>query len=143
MIRKPLYLFVMVSFFLIAGNCQRQQITGIEYTTLTRGYYKELLISADSVRIKEKGRGDTNSVIRWSLRKEQWEQVLGALKDVELSSVNDLQSPTSNRAFDGALHSTIRIIAGDSVYTHSFDDENPHKVLQPLMRLILLTEEKR
>jgi hypothetical protein len=61
-----------------------------------------------------------------------------AMKDLSLKDIDGLQSPTTNRAHDGATHSSIVITFDDgSSISHSFDDENPHPDLQPLLDAIL------
>src|SRR5690606_35766592 len=72
------------------------------------------------------------------IEQDDWSRIMLALQNVSLQDIDGLQSPTQNRAHDGAIHSTIEITFEDgSSVTHSFDDENPHPDLRPLLDEIL------
>jgi hypothetical protein len=121
-----------------AGQCQSVNIRKVEFTTLTRGYQKQVFISQDSVVEIVDGRQEDNKITKRSLSKSEWDSLVKAIQSVDLKEVPALQSPTSRRAFDGARHSSIRISDADGKqYEHSFDDESPHPNLKPLMDAIL------
>ena len=117
-----------------------EDITSITFTKQSRGYLDEVVISRDSVqgyvenhREPENAKDYANAVDT-----DDWAKLMLALKDVPLEDIDGLQSPTMNRAHDGALHSTIAIAFEDgNIITHSFDDENPHPDLKPLLDAIL------
>jgi hypothetical protein len=141
-----LYITVL-SCLIIAANCQTRKmssqqqennmITAIEFTSLTRGYQKHIFITADSLKETVKGRQDNNKIVKRKLPAGEWNALTKSISDIMLSGIAELPSPTSRRAFDGALHSTITISTKDGEsFSHTFDDENPHEKLQPLMEAI-------
>lgn len=111
------------------------QVVRIEFTSLTRGgIIKQIIVTKDSViKSKSEGRGTELQTIKRAISKKDWQRLLKSFKDVTLSQVPELESPTMKRAYDGAKHSTISITTNDATVTHSFDDEEPHKKLQQLM----------
>ena len=140
---KPVLIFWFLTLAGISVQCQTSNIKKIEYTTLTRGYQKHVVISADSVTSSVEGRGEDQQHKR-VLTKEEWNTVIGALKNVKLSEIPSLPSPTMKRAYDGALHSTLTLTTKDQIeLTHSFDDENPHPQVVPLMKAVAAIADKK
>jgi hypothetical protein len=117
-----------------------EEITAITFTKQTRGLLDEVMISRDSVegfvenhRMPENSHHYANAI-----DESQWAKLVMTLNDVQLEDIDGLQSPTMNRAHDGAIHSSIVIAFKDGkTVTHSFDDENPHPDLKPLLDVIL------
>lgn len=142
---------VILSCVSLAGRCQQKAggsapdddmiITKIEFTTLTRGYQKQVFFSADSLIKIIDGRQNEHKVVKRKMDSEKWQELVKAASAVSLVEIPQLQSPTFRRSFDGARHSSIVITTRDGkTYTHGFDDEHPHKKLQPLMDLIKKAE---
>lgn len=133
---------LILSLVVSGATCAQslEQITSITFTKQTRGLVDEVVISRDSVkgflenhRVPEKSHQYSTEI-----DSSQWAELIMALKDVSLEDIDGLQSPTVKRAHDGAIHSSIVIKLEDgSSVTHSFDDENPHPDLQPLLNEIL------
>lgn len=117
-----------------------EEITSITFTKQTRGLLDEVVISRDSVEgFVENHRMPENSH-RYAngIDQSQWAKLIMTLSDVQLQDIDGLQSPTMNRAHDGAIHSSIVItFKNGNTVTHSFDDENPHPDLKPLLQAIL------
>jgi hypothetical protein len=123
-----------------ANSQSLEEITSITFTKQTRGYLDEVVISRDSVQgyIENHREPENSKDYSNAIDNHDWAKLMIALKDVPLQDIDGLQSPTMNRAHDGALHSTIVIAFEDGhTITHSFDDENPHPDLQPLLDAIL------
>jgi hypothetical protein len=118
------------------GYGQSKVITKVGFTSATRGFKKEVFISNDSVTVILDGRAG-NGVVKRKLASSEWDDLVKSLDDVDLSQIPQLKSPTSRRAFDGARHSTLTITNGTGAVTHSFDDEDPHPKLKPLMDCIV------
>lgn len=114
-------------------------ITRITLTKQSRGYFDEVVVSRDSVRgVVENHRSPQNSMT-YAVKTdpEAWARVIMTLDDVSLKDIDGLQSPTMERARDAALHSSIVIAFKDGTkVSHSFDDENPHRDLKPLLDAI-------
>jgi len=132
-------LFTLLVLGMACGQ-SREDITSITFTKQTRGYLDEVVISRDSVHgVIENDRSPENSkTYAAGVDPEDWTKLMVALKDVSLRDIDGLRSPTMNRAHDAAIHSSITITLEDgNTVVHSFDDENPHPDLQPLLNAIL------
>lgn len=135
---NQLLILVMVS--VNAWGQHAENITAISFTKQSRGFLDEVVISRDSVHgATENHRMPENAQnYASSIGEDEWAKLMIALRDVSLEDIDGLQSPTMNRAHDGALHSSIVITFEDGTsISHSFDDENPHPDLQPLLDAIL------
>jgi hypothetical protein len=131
--------FPLAVLFGCAVHSQKtDEVVRIEFTSLTRGYSSKLELTKDSlVEFSTPNRGSASIEKRKKMNPEDWRLLIQALKNVKLSEVPDLKSPTMKRAYDGARHSTLSFTtANGEVLSHSFDDENPHEKLQPMMKLI-------
>lgn len=139
--RKLLFtsIFILTTFNLAAGQTL-DKITTLEFTKQSRGFLDQLVISRDSIHgmVENHRATDQSKHYASDIDQDQWAELVLSLKDVSLADVDGLQSPTMNRAHDGAVHSTIVITLedGQSV-THGFDDENPHPDLKPLLDAML------
>ena len=120
------------------GQTKQPEIIQIEFHTLTRGAYENVRITKDSVQIKKKNITDEKE--RKSARKlkhKEWIDLLNTTKNISLQDIPLLKSPTSDRASDGAYHSTIIITTEDKQSaTHAFDNEKPNEKMQLLMLAI-------
>lgn len=134
---------LLISVLLTAGNTCGQSlesITTISFVKQNRGFLDEIVISRDSVQgFMENHRAPESSQdYATAIDQDQWATLIFSLQDVSLENIDGLQSPTMNRAHDGAIHSSIEISFEDGKkITHSFDDENPHPDLKPLLDAIL------
>jgi hypothetical protein len=138
------YLVFACILFLMAGGkaCSQslENITSITFTKQTRGYLDEVIISRDSVQgyIENHREPENSKDYSNAVDNDDWAKLMIALRDVPLEDIDGLQSPTMNRAHDGALQSTIVIAFKDgNTISHTFDDENPHPDLQPLLDAVL------
>jgi len=130
-------IMLLLSVFMARGQNNQPAITKVEFTTLTRGYQKQIFISPDSVVKIVDGRSDENKMSKRKLSDGEWDAFVKETSGLVLKEIPSLPSPTSRRAFDGARHSTIVIRTGDGKsYSHAFDDENPNEKLHGLMELI-------
>lgn len=120
------------------AQVQQPQIVKIEFHTLTRGAYEHVKVTKDSVQTEKKTKDDQKE--RKSIRKlkpKELENLLNTIQNVSLQDIPSLKSPTNDRAFDGAYHSTIIITTADNqTFTHMFDNEKPNEKLQMLMLAI-------
>jgi hypothetical protein len=134
---KAIVFFASLIVSCLGVRCQSvSSINQIEFTTLTRGYQKHVVLSVDSLIVAMEGR-QGNETLKKKLSKGDWNALMGSLKNTKLSEIPELKSPSMKRAFDGAKHSTLTIITSDQkMLTHSFDDEDPHLKLLPLMSAV-------
>jgi hypothetical protein len=138
---KNLLMFICAAV-LMASRCDGQSdIAKVEFTSLTRGYQKQVFLDKDSVKIIVDGRQEENKVMNRAMPDGAWKDLLVTLKNIELAKLPGYKSPTNRRAFDGAKHSTITVTKTDgTTYSHGFDDINPHAKLKPLLDRILEIE---
>jgi hypothetical protein len=138
----PLVLLAMV--LCLASRCQPSTDVGrIRFTSVTRGYHKEVNITKDSVHTLIQGR-DGNETYSRHLAAGEWEKLTGALKNVTLQEIPKLKSPTDKRAYDGARISSLELqTSKGQTLIHSFDNEQPHATLKPLMEAVLAVEAKK
>ena len=135
--------FLLIASLMTSGRTCGQSlenITTIAFVKQTRGFLDEVVISRDSVQgfVENHRAPEASQQYATGIDQDDWARLIFALKDVSLQDIDGLQSPTMNRAHDGAIHSSIEITFEDgSKITHSFDDEKPHPDLQPLLDVIL------
>lgn len=129
--------------FMVAGSACGQSLENITSITLTkqsRGYLDEVIISRDSLQgfVENHRMPEASKQYATGMDQDRWAALIMSLKDVPLEDIDGLQSPTTNRAHDGALHSSIVItFENGQTISHSFDGEDPHPDLKPLLDLIL------
>jgi hypothetical protein len=146
---KPLYKYTSLVFVFLL-NCAYSQtssyITRIEFNSGSRTFRQQIIITSDSiVSVKEDFRINLKPVVKsGKATPAEWKNILQCLKDVALEEIPSLKSPSDKRTYDGASHGSIIITTRDRrSFTHDFDDENPHAKLQPLMKQILKTRDKK
>lgn len=133
------FLFTMLLVIPAIGQ-SLEDISTIGFTKQSRGFLDEVIISRDSVHGAVENHRTPENARHYSagVENDEWAKLMVALRDISLQDIDGLQSPTMNRAHDGAIHSTIVITFEDGrSVSHSFDDENPHPDLQPLLDAIL------
>lgn len=134
----PCICLLLVAVF-VAQAQTLEDITAITLTKQSRGFVDEVIISRDSVRAFSENHRSADSAFHYAtdVDTDRWAKLILALKDVPLQELDGLQSPTTKRAHDGAIHSSIVITFEDGTsVSHSFDDETPHPDLQPLLDAI-------
>ena len=138
--RISLILIIVVLTSANACAQSAENITTISFTKQSRGFIDEVVIAKDSARgiVENHREPDQARHYAAGVDEDGWASLMTALQGIQLADIDGLQSPTMNRAHDGAIHSSIVISFEDgSTITHSFDDENPHPDLQPLLDAIL------
>jgi hypothetical protein len=134
--------FVLFLLIGVAGCAhaqhQHSQILKIVFSSSSRGYQEEITITQDSLQTFRNDRKNSSLINdKKKIEKGVWQSLVKSIKDVSVTQIPELKSPSMNRASDGALHSTIKIISKDGKsYEHSFDNEDPAKPLMPLMKKI-------
>jgi hypothetical protein len=136
-------LFILLfnlSFISVAQ--ERIDIVSVGFKTFTRGAGKTILISKDSILITPSS-APGKEAVKCNISKEDWELMLKQIRDINLSDIPALTSPTNRRSVDGAWHSEIIIkTTAQKAFSHSFDNEEPNKKLKSLMQVIAMLEKK-
>ena len=130
----PLVLFSLIS---VLAGCQ--SVYDIKFTTGTRGYNKEIVLSPKSISLHEQNfrEPDKEKNTTWAIRKEDWKNVIASLDGVMLREIPLLKAPSDKRTYDGARTSTLAITdKKGKIWYHAFDDESPNEALVPLMKVI-------
>ena len=132
-------LILILSFIFIDSQCSEskelQNNISFEYTVVTRGYYKKILIKNKTVSIFKK-RESPPTVKTCS--EETWKRINDMLKSVDLEQLRTLESPSENRFVDAAAIANLKITHNGKTYkTESFDDGNPPKEIDALVKEIL------
>lgn len=118
-----------------------KDIQKVEFNTLSRGgHYEQIVITEDKLRFQKEKRRSKEEKQTYSrkLKEVEWKQLIQNMEHLNLHEIPKLKSPSMKRAYDGALHSEIIITTLDNQqYIHRFDDEDPNKLLKPLLQFIL------
>jgi hypothetical protein len=124
-------------------SCNETDIVSYEYHSTTMMGKTKVIITQDSVITTFNGRGEPTRSAR-ATQSSEWTSLAASLKDVDLSKISTLESPTNKRATDAAPYGTIFVTTKDSTYTSaSFDGKNPHEMLMPLMQEIIKVWENK
>jgi hypothetical protein len=121
------------------AQAQMNDVMRVEFNSGTRTYREQIILTPDSVMtIKEDFRIDLKPQIQSRvMTKKEWNTLVQSLKNVRLGEIENLQSPSMKRAYDGAAHGSIVITTRDGKsYAHGFDDEEPHEKFRPLLSQI-------
>lgn len=133
--KSILLILLSLSYLKLLG--QDNHITKIEFQSVSRVYYENMIITADSLVVTKKvNRATQKTTTKSAWSGKEWRLLLKDLKTVDLAGLPKLASPTQKRTYDGAKHSRLTIHDGATTYEHHFDDENPHPVLLPVMNCI-------
>lgn len=136
-------LVYLIAVVFMGVSCKELDIVQYEYQSTTMMGRTVIAIRQDSVVTTFNGREGYMRKAR-ATEPSEWMNLANSVKDVELSKISALESPTNKRATDAAPYGTIIITTKDSVYTSaSFDGKNPHEMLVPLMNEIVKISEKK
>jgi hypothetical protein len=134
---------VVIVFLLAFANvshCQQHAgIRTIEFSKTSRGYEAHTRIGSDSLHVWIENRIAGKPPVQHSRKLEpgEWTALVNTLEDVDIKEIPSLPSPSMKRIQDAALHSTLTITLDDGhQFAHSFDNENPHSMLKPLLESI-------
>lgn len=121
---------------------QQQKDYIIEYTAITRGSYKGIVINSNTITVKN-GR-DLEPVTK-PCSKEIWEDIMQKLDSINLKALTNLVAPTQKRLYDGAAHANIKITIGDKTYeTQGFDHGFPPEEIKILCDKVLeISDDKK
>ena len=113
-----------------------QEIKTIWYDASTRGFYERIWVSKDSTTITM----DRNHVakVTYPTSENDWNELLGTLKNVNIDELPNLEAPTSMRHYDGAAFATLGVVEGKSETTsNSFDHGHPPKAIEAVVNKVL------
>lgn len=112
-----------------------QDAISIEYTAHSRGFYQQIFINKKQISIENK-RGE--SPITTTCSETDWNNLMKALKPIDIENIPNLKAPSEKRFYDGAAIANLKIIYTDETYeTPSFDHGNPPTEIATLVKHIL------
>ena len=119
----------------------QERIVEISFGSGGRGFHESIIIRPDSTFVTKDSRDDKLN-IKFSTSKETWERLIQSVSQYSLKDLENLRSPTDDRAYDGALFSGITISTNLKKFDcGQFDDYHPNEKLKSLLEIIL--ESKR
>lgn len=129
---------LLLTIFLGTG-CSSQKktdMTGtqIEYTAISRGLYKKIVVQDQKVSITN-GR-DTEAIVS-QIDNSKWNKIVSEFEKINLDSLSALKAPTEKRFYDGAAIGNLKIIQNPKTYeTAGFDNGFPPKKIEKLVNLL-------
>lgn len=138
---KYLFLILTLSFF--DNGCSESKINqdaiSLEYTAQSRGPYTCIIINKKNVSIQNKREGKPSVK---ACNKTDWDNIIKALKKVDVQNISTLKAPSKDYLFDGAAIANLKITYNNKVYeSQSFDHGNPPKEIAQLVKEILSISE--
>ncbi|MGO4772896.1 hypothetical protein ACEN2I_14635 [Flavobacterium sp. W22_SRS_FK3] len=134
---KIVSLLLLVMF--IGTGCSSQKKTDmtstiIEYSAVSRGYYKNIVIQNQSVLVTN---GRDAQTVENKIDDEKWKQIVGEFEKINLESIPTLKAPTEKRFYDGAAIGNLKITQNQKTYeTQGFDNGFPPKEIEKLVNLL-------
>ncbi|NNK27221.1 MAG: hypothetical protein HKP06_03175, partial [Flavobacteriaceae bacterium] len=122
-----------------ASKMEQNNMITIEYTAITRGSFKEIKATKEIISY-QKNRSEQASVKDCS--EKEWGELMVLLKAIDLDLLSKLEAPSKKHQFDGAAIATLIVTVNEKLYqSPSFDDGNPPKEIESLVKYILTIAE--
>lgn len=130
-----IFLFNGDKLLITAKKVAVEQTTKLEYSAISRGFFKHIKINAKSITIQNKPDGKP-VVIECS--EVQWLKLTSLLNNISFDGISNLTPPTKKRLYDGAAIAKLKVTKnGQTVTTPSFDHGSPNKEIANLVKEIL------
>lgn len=108
--------------------------TVIEYSAMSRGYYKKIVVQNQTVSVTNKR--DAQPVEN-KIEKANWDKIIAEFEKINLESIPTLKAPTEKRFYDGAAIGNLKITQNQKTYeTPGFDNGFPPKEIEKLVNLL-------
>lgn len=123
----------------IATGCSSQKkadmtTTQIEYSAVSRGLYKTIVVKNQTVSIINTRGGEA---VESKIDAAKWNKIVSEFEKVNLDSVPNLKAPTEKRFYDGAAIGNLKITQNQKTYeTKGFDNGFPPKEIEKLVNLL-------
>jgi hypothetical protein len=136
-------LMLLISLVIFDNGCSQSKINqdtlSLEYSAITRGSYKLISVNKKEISVINKRNG--NPIIK-DCNETNWNNLMDAIKSIDIENISNLEAPTQKRLFDGAAIGNLKIYYNGTVYeSASFDHGNPPKELEILVKEILSISE--
>ena len=123
----------------IATGCSSQKktdmtTTEIEYSAVSRGLYKTIVVKNQTVSIINTRGGEA---VESKIDTAKWNKIVSEFEKVNLDSIPNLKAPTEKRFYDGAAIGNLKITQNQKTYeTKGFDNGYPPKEIEKLVNLL-------
>lgn len=130
--------FLLLTIFMMTG-CSSQKKTDmtstvIEYSAISRGYYKKIVVQNQTVSVTNKR--DAQAVEN-TIKKTDWDKIVAEFEKINVESIPTLKAPTEKRFYDGAAIGNLKITQNQKTYeTPGFDNGFPPKEIEKLVNLL-------
>ncbi len=132
----PLLLILLLS--LTRLNAQNERIVKFTFTSCNSLNCESIIVTSDSIFIKERGEPASQKIIKTETSAQQWAGLIYTIAEYKLNDLILLPSPTNRRSFDGADISSIKITTNKKEYDcGAFDGYVPNKKLDNLVKVLL------
>ena len=134
---RILSLLLLVIF--IGTGCSSQKKTDmtstvIEYSAVSRGYYKKIVVQNQSVLVTN---GRDAQTVENKIDDAKWKQIVAEFEKINLDNIPTLKAPTEKRFYDGAAIGNLKITQNQKTYeTQGFDNGFPPKEIEKLVNLL-------
>jgi len=121
------------------GSEQKQEIETavIEYTANTRGFYFQIVIQNQTVKISKDRKGADNPQ-PVKISDADWKELVADFQSVNLDGIADLKSPTQKRFYDGAAIANLKITYKGKTYeSQAFDHGTPPAEIAKLVNKVV------
>ena len=130
--------FLLLTIFMITGCSSQKKAnmtsTVIEYSAMSRGYYKKIVVQNQTVSVTNKR--DAQPVEN-KIEKANWDKIIAEFEKINLESIPTLKAPTEKRFYDGAAIGNLKITQNQKTYeTPGFDNGFPPKEIEKLVNLL-------
>lgn len=133
-------LSLLLLTIIIGTSCSSQKKTDmkstqIEYTALSRGLYKKIVVQNQMVSVTN---GRNSEAVESKISDAKWKQIVSEFSKVNLETYSALKGSTEKRFYDGAAIANLKIIQNQKIYeTQGFDNGYPPKEIEKLVNLLL------
>lgn len=112
------------------------------YTKKSRGNYTTTTVSTEGATVINALTQEKKNI---TVPPNAWENLIAAVKQIDLSEINTFEAPTQNRYTDRAAMATLTITHQDNTYTSvEFDHGNPPTQLRDIVsKIVALTETEK
>ncbi|MDP5198562.1 hypothetical protein [Flavobacterium sp. DG2-3] len=130
---------LLLTVFIAGGCCSQKKAdmasTQIEYSALSRGYYKVITVENKTVSVTKERNGEA---VKSNIDDAKWNEIVSAYSKVNLEGLSSLKAPTDKRTYDGAAIGNLKIIKDGKTYeTQGFDNGFPPKEIEKLVNLLV------
>ena len=126
---KTVNYILLLLLFTGCHSQQKMDTITINYEAVTRGSSIKLVANSELITYK-----DFEIERELKPSSNEWEALIQLLNEINLSTIEDLTSPSSDSAVDAALQATLSITKNNTMHaSQTFDHGNPPKELKPII----------